>query len=626
LQGNEFNEKAIMRTRSGELFFGGPNGFNIIDPENIIAQNVESGIVFTDFLIFNKSVDNKKPFDGRFLLKKAMPYTREIRLRHNENVFTIEFSNLNFIHPERRKYMYRMDNFKDEWFSVNSRERKVTYTNLNPGEYLFRVRSTNNDGTWNEQEAHLAIVIRPPWWNTLLIKIISVLFIVSAVIGYYYFRLNRLKQQKKQLEMKVKERTHALYNANNQLQERQKEILEKNMELEHHRSNLEQLVRERTVELEEALRKARESDRLKSAFLANMSHEIRTPMNAIIGFSSLLDDQENKPEEQAEYIKLIHSNSESLLMLINDIIDLSLIEANQLAVRTGPFRLNELVDQIVSYYKMRNKNSGVEISVNHPLMGDDLVLESDKLRVKQILSNFMSNACKFTTWGRVELGTAREKDRLNLYVKDTGIGISAEEMPYLFERFRKLGEESSSMARGAGLGLAISKRLAEMLGGVIEVQSEPGRGSMFTFSIPYSQVVTRPLIRKKSFKNTGGKDWTEKRILVVEDDEANYIYLQRILAKTRASITWAENGMEAVKFVASGHHFDGVLMDIKMPGMDGIEALKLLKEKDPGLFIIAQTAFAQKEDESVFRQQGFDDYIAKPIQLKDLIRILEKHF
>ncbi len=555
-----------------------------------------------------------------------MPYTREIRLKHDENVFTIEFTNLNFIHPERRKYMYRMENFKDEWFTVDSRERKVTYTNLNPGKYLFRVRSTNNDGTWSEQEAQLSIVIRPPWWNTLLIRIISILLIASAVIGFYYFRLYRLNRQKKQLEVKVKERTNEIYEANTRLEEHQREVMKQNLELEKHRNNLEQLVLDQTAELEIALRKAWQSDHLKSAFLANMSHEIRTPMNAIVGFSSLLDDQDITQKERKEHIDLIHSNSESLLMLINDILDLSLIEANQLVVRSEPFSLNELVNQIVSYYKMRTKNAGFKFRVSHSLKEEDLVLLSDKFRMRQILSNFMSNACKFTTMGTVEFGSARENDLLQLYVRDTGIGISRENMQYLFERFHKLGEESSTTVRGAGLGLAISKKLADLLGGTIEVQSEPGSGSVFTFSIPYKSVVTLISIKKETVRKAKHKDWADKKFLVVEDEEANYLYLHRLLEKTRAAITWAENGMEAVRYVESGHHFDLILMDIKMPVMDGIEALKLLKKKDPGLLIIAQTAYARTEDEISFRQQGFDDYISKPIGRKDLIGMLEKYF
>jgi signal transduction histidine kinase/ligand-binding sensor domain-containing protein/CheY-like chemotaxis protein len=625
LQSNEFNEKAIMKTRGGELFFGGPNGFNIIDPKNIIAHNIQSDIVFTDFLIFNKSVDIKKTSEGISLLEKAMPYTREIRLKHNENVFTIEFSNLNFNHPERRKYMYRMDNFKDEWYIVDSRERRVTYTNLNAGKYLFRVRSTNNDGTWNEKEAQLSIIVRPPWWNTLLIKMLGILFLASVIIGYYYFRLRRLNRQKKQLEKKVNERTLEIYEANTQLEEQQREVMVQNLELEKHQNNLEQLVLGRTVELEEALMKAKESDRLKSAFLANMSHEIRTPMNAIVGFSSLLDDKDITPKERKEFIELIHANSESLLMLINDILDLSLIEGNQLVVRSEPFRLNDMVDQIVSYFKMRNRNSGFEFRVNHSLLEEDLVLLSDKFRLKQILSNFISNACKFTTSGIVEFGSARNNNRLQLYVRDTGIGISKENIPYLFERFRKLGEESTATVRGAGLGLAISKRLADLLGGAIEVQSEPGKGSVFIFSIPFDLVATQTRIKKEPDKKAIGKNWADKKILIVEDEEANYLYLRRILEKTHADITWAENGMEAVKYVESGSQFDLILMDIKMPVMGGTEALKQLKGRNPGQRIIAQTAYARAEDEIAFRQQGFDDYISKPINRKELFEILEKY-
>jgi signal transduction histidine kinase/ligand-binding sensor domain-containing protein len=625
LQGNEFNEKAIMKAHSGELFFGGPNGFNIIDPENTSSQNIYSDIVFTDFLIFNKSVNNKKPFRGRFILEKSMSYTNEIHLQYKENVFTIEFSNLNFIHPDRRKYMYRMDNFQDDWYTVDSRERKVTYTNLNPGKYLLRVRSTNNDGTWNEQEAQLAIAISPPWWNTLPVKIITILFLILLVTGYNYFRLRRLNRQKRKLEVKVKERSNEIYEANIQLEEHQREVIMQNLELERHRTNLEQLVLDRTSELEEALRKARESDQLKSAFLANMSHEIRTPMNAIVGFSSLLEDEENTTDERREYIEMIHSNSESLLMLINDILDLSLIEANQLVVRPEPFNLNDLVDQIASYFIMKNRHAGFEVRVSHSLMEDNLVLISDKLRVKQILLNFISNACKFTTHGRVEFGTRIENNRLQLYVKDTGIGISMEDIPYLFERFRKLGKESTSMTRGAGLGLAISKRLADLLGGTISVQSEPGKGSVFTFSFPYEDRVVRSKTEDKYPQKSKSRDWTDKKILIVEDEEANYLYLQRLLEKTSASVAWAENGLEAVSQIESGIHFDLILMDIKMPMMDGIEALRKLKDKNPELTIIAQTAYAMPEDENALRQKGFDDYISKPIQRKDLLGLLEKY-
>ncbi|MBN1414989.1 MAG: response regulator [Bacteroidales bacterium] len=626
LQGNEFNEKAIFRRSNGKLLFGGPNGFNSIDPEKIDVENIKSNIVFTDFLIFNKSINNKKPFDNHYILKKSISYTSEIRLKHNENVFTIEFSNLNYIHPERRHYLYRLDNFKDEWFTVSSRERKITYTNLNPGKYVFRVKSTNNDGTWNDQEAQLSIIIQPPWWNTLIFKIFSILFIISSMVGFYYFRLHRLRLQKKILETRVKERTNELYDANYKLRERQNEVLVQNLELEKHRHKLEQLVQERTIKLEKALKKAKESDQLKSAFLANMSHEIRTPMNAIIGFSSLLDDPDVTTKERSQFIRLIHANSESLLMLINDILDFSLIEANQLIIRKENFELNDLANQLLSYFKLSNKNPGLEIKINHTLSDDKLVLYTDKFRLKQILTNFMSNACKYTASGYVEFGIVKENDKLNLYVKDTGMGIASDDIPHLFERFRKLGEEASNASRGIGLGLAISKKLSKLLGGEIEVQSTLGEGSVFAFKMPYTVVEARELIMQENPKDIRSNKLAGKRILIVEDEEDNFFYLQQILEKVRTKIIWAKNGQEAVNHVKSGIHFDLVLMDIKMPEMNGIDALKQIKAINPGQLVIAQTAYARTDDETIFRKEGFDDYLAKPIKPMDLIVILEKHF
>jgi len=522
--------------------------------------------------------------------------------------------------------MYRMDNFNDEWFIVESNERKVTYTNLNPGKYRFRVKSTNNDNTWSDQEASLSIIVRPPWWGTLLVRIGSIVFVISLVLGFYYFRLYRLRRQKSLLETKVQERTNELYEANAKLQERQKEVMVQNLELEKHRNNLEQLVHERTRELEGALGRARESDQLKSAFLANMSHEIRTPMNAIVGFSSLIDDPDLSPKDRKDFIDLIRANSESLLMLINDILDLSLIEANQIVIRKESFHLNEMTDQIFSYFRYSNKKTALEIRLNHALAADDLVLYTDKSRLKQILSNFMSNACKFTDSGFVELGIAKENDRLKLYVQDTGIGIAKEDMQHLFERFRKLGEGTTSSARGAGLGLAISKRVADHLGGTIEVQSEPGAGSVFMVTFPYATIVTTKTVQPEISKTMRIKDWRNKNILIVEDEDANYLYLRRICEKTHASVVWAENGREAVNQVESGAQYDLILMDIKMPEMDGIETMKRLKANKPEQLIVAQTAYASAEDEVMFRQQGFDDYLAKPISFSDLLHILEKYF
>jgi signal transduction histidine kinase/ligand-binding sensor domain-containing protein/CheY-like chemotaxis protein len=640
LQGNEFNEKAILKTRAGELFFGGPNGFNIIEPDNIRIQNIRSSVVFTDFQLFNKSISHKELYNKRKILDRSITYSREIHLKHHENVFTIEFSSLNMLHPERRKYMYCLENFNNEWFIVESRNRRVTYTNLDPGKYVFRVKATLNDGTWDDQEAKLMIFIRPPWWDTLFVKLFGILFLASVVVGFYYFRLYQLNRQKKLLEIKVKQRTHELEEANikllqhqnelsvtnMELQESQEKILAQNKELEKHRNHLEQKVQERTNELQEALKMAMASDRLKSAFLANMSHEIRTPMNAIMGFSGMLADSTVSNEERMDFVKLIHSNSESLLQLINDILDLSMIEANQLAIKKEPFDLNELLKQVHSLYLKSNNNPQVEIKLNHTLINNQLVLNTDKNRLKQILYNLLSNACKFTRSGTIEIGTEKDSDTLRIYVKDTGIGIAAGDIKHLFERFRKLERDSAAwQTRGTGLGLAISKRLAELLGGNIEVVSEFGKGSVFTFAVLYSEVVTSEKIQPVPDWSPVSTKGSGKRILIVEDEEANYLYLKKILDKKKIIIDWVETGENAVSLYESGKYFDLILMDIKLTGMDGVEVLKKIRVLNSHQVVIAQTAYARAEDEVFFRKQGFDDYIAKPIDRKALFALLEKY-
>ncbi|MBN1414988.1 MAG: response regulator [Bacteroidales bacterium] len=650
LQGQVFNRWAYFKAKNGDMYFGGLNGFNVFNPDSLKDNNIIPPVYLTDFLLFNKSVTIGTKDSP---LKSHISQTDKIILKANQSFFTFRFIALNYIFSEKNQYAYIMHGFDKDWNYVGNK-REATYTNLNPGEYTFTVKASNNDGIWNEEGTSIDIVILPPWYKTLWFKILVLLFFISSLLGLYINRTNRYRNNQIILEQMVQERTKELKAINIALEEKQAEINQKNVELEiqknsvqeandillaqqkrivdqnkeldKHRYELESLISERTKELEKAIKKAEESDRLKSAFLANMSHEIRTPMNAIVGFSGLLSDPDISDEEKAEFVRHININSDSLLMLINDILDLSMIEANQVIIRKEPFLLNELIDQIYSVHTVNNKNPELEIILNNTVKAENLKLNTDKFRLKQILTNFMSNACKFTETGTVELGISKTDDRLNFYVRDTGIGINENDRQHLFERFRKLSVDSSSTARGAGLGLAISKRLADLLGGFIEVQSEVNKGSLFTFTIPYSLVVTQREIQLPAEpKLRTFRDWTGKKILIVEDEEANYIYLKRILEKSNITVVWAENGMEAIRLCKSANSYDIILMDIKMPEMNGIEAMKILKEKKPDLLIIAQTAYARTEDEMMFRKEGFDDYIAKPISPSDLMILLDKY-
>jgi len=650
LQGKVFNRWAYYRSTTGEMYFGGLHGFNMFNPDSMRENNIIPPVYLTDFLLFNEPVrigEKGSP------LKKHISQTRELVLNSKQNFFTFRFVALNYIHSEKNQYAYLLEGFDKEWNQAGNK-REAIYTNISPGKYVFRVKASNNDGVWNDKGVSVKVVILPAWWQTWWFRVTVIILIIFLVFRFYYTRISSFRNNQKMLEEMVLRRTKELNDINIALINKQKEvnlqkeelerqknslqkvneilidqqnkIIEQNKELFDHRNRLEALVAERTRELENAIKKAEESDRLKSAFLANMSHEIRTPMNAIVGFSGLLNDPEITAEEKEEFIKIIQANSESLLMLINDILDLSMIEANQMKIRKEPFLLNELIDQVFSDFSLYEKNPKLNLIKNNKLYDQHLTLNTDKFRLKQILTNFMSNACKFTESGYVELGAEKHDDNLHIYVKDTGMGIAADDLEHLFERFRKLSNEKSQAFRGVGLGLAISKRVAELLGGKIFVASELDKGSVFTFSIPYNLVITlKDEIPTVASQVTDEINLTGKNILIVEDEETNYFYLKKILEKTNAVTIWAKNGLDSVNYIKSGKHADLILMDIKMPVMDGSEALKIIKEIKPDQVIIAQTAYARAEDEAGIRNKGFNDYIAKPINSQDLLILLKKY-
>jgi signal transduction histidine kinase/ligand-binding sensor domain-containing protein/CheY-like chemotaxis protein len=608
LQGSEFNYTSKLFSSTGKIYFGGKNGFNVFDPDSIQDNTTQPEVFLTNFKVFNETVS---PRSKNKILSKHINFSKEITLSYKQSVISIEFAALNYTNSRKNQYAYKLEGFDKEWNYIGSR-REVTYTNLNPGKYTFRTKACNNDGVWNQKGTSLEIIITPPIWRTPWAYGIELFLILSSIYLYIVYREKRLKSDKKILQEKVSERTLKI--------EQQKE------ELEQHRNHLEKLIESRTEELIAAKEKAEESDMLKSAFLANMSHEIRTPMNAIVGFSNLLEDRDITTEERNEFISLINSNSESLLILIEDILDLSLIEANQVLIRPEVFEVNELLENIHSSFAVNNKKFDLEITLNNKLKSSHIKLNTDKFRTKQILSNLMNNAYKFTEKGIVELGVYLKGDKLIFYVKDTGIGISEEDRGFIFDRFRKLEQQKISHYRGAGLGLAISKRLAELLGGELWVESEIGAGSTFNFSFPFSIVKSTDENIPKSASLSVGYNWINRNILVVEDEKTNFIYLQKVLLKTNANVHWAENGLKAVDKFAQANEFDIVLMDIKMPFMNGYEAAKIIKTKFPDLIIIAQTAHARPEDEYNLRNAGFNDYLSKPIKPDTLYRVINKYF
>ncbi len=379
--------------------------------------------------------------------------------------------------------------------------------------------------------------------------------------------------------------------------------------------------------LQEAKEKAERADQLKTSFLTNMSHEIRTPMNAILGFANLMIEEDLPPQQQKEYLKVIHESGSSLLNLVNDILDISKIEAGELTIAEGVCDVNTMFRELfVSFneIKQQKKKSQVELLISNPFKNDRLLIKTDPYRVRQVLMNLIGNAIKFTDNGFIEFGINEKNGELLFYVKDTGIGIDKNHQKEIFQRFRKIDEEKSRLFRGAGLGLAICQDIVRLLGGDISVESTPGKGSVFSFTLPKRLVESKEHITKKQPVSDEMKiNLNGKTIVIAEDESNNFKFLNQLLQRFNATIIWARDGEEAVSQV-SKQKTDLVLMDLKMPKVDGYEATRRIKKAFPDMVIVAQSAYTSPEDVEKCYDAGCDYYISKPINIKELIATLKK--
>ena len=375
-----------------------------------------------------------------------------------------------------------------------------------------------------------------------------------------------------------------------------------------------------------AREKAEESDRLKSAFLANMSHEIRTPMNGIMGFSELLKNPTLTGKEQQEYIQIIEKSGTRMLNIINDLIDISKIESGQMWINISTFNINEQSDYIYSFFEPDVETKGLKFTRKSNLSGNDAIVKTDKEKVSAILINLIKNAIKFTEKGSVEFGYSVKGENLEFFVRDTGVGISREQKEFIFERFRQGSESLSRNYEGAGLGLSISKSFVEMLNGKIWMESTPGIGSIFYFTIPYvcDFEETNYIINDEGTETRN--NFKNLKILIAEDDSISELLISNIVKNSCREALMVRTGKEAVSSCRKNPDLDLILMDIKMPEMDGYEATKQIRLFNKKVVIIAQTAYAQTGDKEKAMKAGCDDYIVKPILKQDLLSLIRKHF
>ncbi|REG92187.1 CHASE domain-containing protein [Flavobacterium aquicola] len=386
-------------------------------------------------------------------------------------------------------------------------------------------------------------------------------------------------------------------------------------------------LKEINKELQKAKVKAEESDQLKSAFLANMSHEIRTPMNGIMGFAELLKEANLSSEEQKDYIEIIEKSGTRLLNIINDIVDISKIEAGQMNVAFSGTNIDEQLQYIQTFFKPETQDKGILLLLKKTLNEDETIIQTDREKLYAILINLVKNAIKYTFKGIIEFGYVKKDDYIEFFVKDTGIGISKDRQQAIFERFIQADFNDKMARQGAGLGLSIAKAYVELLGGKIWLESEPEKGSIFYFTIPCrmhleedNTTAVNTAVKQENYQ-------VEKlKILIAEDDKISRILIMKVLSSFSREILIAKTGLEAVQLCRKNPDIDLILIDMQMPQMNGYEATNKIRKFNEDVIILAQTAFALEGDKEKTIEAGCNGHISKPIKKEELSRLIQDYF
>lgn len=602
----EFSENAIFKDQNDGIWFGSNEGLWFYDPTFEDQVLLPPVLNITSFRVDDEEVDlNKK-----------------IVLPPGNHKIRVEFLGINLKEPLNVRYQYQLIGY--DQFPENTKSTSVIYPHLSDGKYNFILTSSTGDGVKTKYPLSINFVIKTPVWKQWWFYIFS--FIVLSILINLYIKWREYKyfKEKHILESKVKDRTSELAKINYLLKEKQELISEQNIELAQHRDYLEQLVDERTKELLKAKNKAEESDKLKTAFLQNMSHEIRTPMNGILGLMGILNDPDLDVASKNNYIDLIKQSGERLMTTINDIIEISKLESEQVTTHYSHVNITELLHFNLNFFKQETEKKGVLLKLSENIQDNNTIVETDGNKVNSILINLIKNAIKFTNKGTIEFGYSIEGDSIIFYVKDSGIGIPADRLEAIFERFVQADLNNTRPHEGSGLGLSIVKEYLKILNGKIWVESKIDVGSTFFFSLPYKPVNKKQSKQgeKIATNNTHGKIHT---ILIAEDDEGSFLFLENILEKLPVNLLHTDNGRDAVKLFKENPDISLILMDIKMPELNGYDTTRMIRQFNKTIPIIAQTAYAMPNDKEKAIEVGFTDYITKPINRHKLILMVQKY-
>ncbi len=585
LQGKEFNERAAFKTSRGELIFGGANGFNIFIPEKFAINSETPKVVFTSFQVFNKEQPVGKKVNGRIILDESINVTNTLTLKSSENVFSIGFAALNYLHSEKNQYLYKLEGFNKDWLSSNDEQHRVTYTNLDPGKYIFNVKASNDDGVWNNSGAKITIIILPPFWKTYWALAIYMLILIAALVIARRLTLSRANLK---------------------------------FQLEHERHEVQRI---------------HDLDMLKIKFFTNISHEFRTPLSLIMApIEKLIKNTEE--EDKKLQFKIIQRNAKRLLNLVNQLLDFRRMEEKEFKLNPIYADIVAFIKEVVQSFSDISEKKNINLSFNSQL--EVCLLQFDQDKLEKILFNLLSNAFKFTHAGgsiSVEINLAPpvenfKSEEVEILIKDTGIGIPEDKQDKIFEQFFQNEVPGNMINQGSGIGLSITKEFVKLHHGNIKVESKPGEGSCFTVSLPISTHHDFNIRQnEKEDIHLAMSNFTDEEntklhgkpmILLVEDNEDLRFYLKDNLRK-QYNIIEAANGKDALKLSFS-YLPDIIISDIMMPEMNGLELCSQLKNDKRTSHIPIIILTAKTDDE--YKIEGFnvgaDEYISKPFSFEIL--------
>lgn len=590
LQGNIFTAGAIHKDIYGNFLMGGRNGLNAFNPKQMRPNPNTPPVILTDFKILNQSI---LATNHPLLQNTSLSELKDITIQYRENMIAFEFAALNYTIPEHNQYQYKLENFDKDWVYIKNK-RTATYTNLDPGTYTFLVKGSNNDGIWNEKPLRITLKISPPFWMTWWFRLLALTIILGSISVFIYQRFQKTKNLNIYLEKVVEERTKEI--------KKQKQLVE-------------------------------ERSRFKEQFFSNVSHELRTPLNGIIGLSHLME-RTKLSDVQRQFTNVIKDSSENLLVIINDLLDISKINAGKLQLNPQPFGTARFFNSLYELLRARADQKGIELhfSIDEKLPE---YLTGDSVRLYQVLINLLGNALKFIVEGNVTLIVKSINDDVNDYqilfeILDTGIGIEQEKIENIFKSYEQVVDEKGYHYEGTGLGLTIVKNLVDLQKGTIEVESEINVGTTFKvilpFIVPTKEAITEGL--EKQQKVDFGRKWKDKEILLIEDNQVNLLYTKNLFIQWNLNVTIAKTISESIKRLTMAR-YDVIISDVKLPDGNGIDLIRGLQKdsrhvnrKTPVIILSGNTSLsgARPNDIEVV------SYMTKPFKPNKLAETLSKLF